>query len=261
MFKPTRSSLHGKIAVITGGTEGIGKGICKQFVLEGAKVFILSRSLEKWLKLQKELQVLVDSNEKTLSQVQFLSTDVTNPKEIQLSLNEITTKHKEINILIANAGIYPPKTLETFDISHINSVIDLNLKGTLYFLQAFSPYLAENSRILVISSITGPCTGIPGYSLYGATKAAQLGLVKGLALELAPRKITVNAILPGNIETEGLVKDCGEQFKKMAEETPLKRLGFVEDIAYLAVFLASNYADYITGQGIVVDGGLSVKEI
>src|ERR1700723_2349292 len=120
--------------------------------------------------------------------------------------------------------------------------------------------LAGRGRIIVISSITGPITGFPGSAHYGASKAAQLGFMRTAAIELAPSRITVNAILPGNIITEGLA-ELGEDYAaKMASSVPLRRLGSVDDIGYAALFLSTDEAGYITGQTILIDGGQVLPE-
>lgn len=143
-----------------------------------------------------------------------------------------------------------------------DAVMDTNARGTLFAIQVCLPYLkfAEFGRIIITSSITGPVTGYAGWAHYGASKAAQLGLMRSAALELANHGITINAIMPGNIMTEGLQSLGEEYLAGMAASIPLKRLGSVEDIAYTAVFLASKEAGYITGQTIIVDGGQTVPE-
>jgi 3-oxoacyl-[acyl-carrier protein] reductase len=141
-------------------------------------------------------------------------------------------------------------------------VLDVNVKGTVYSVQACLDALIESGRgrIVLTSSITGPITGFPGWSHYGASKAAQLGFMRTAAIELAPHKITVNAVLPGNIFTEGLA-DLGEDYLAgMARAIPAGALGTPEDIGYTAAFLASDEAGYITGQAIAVDGGQVLPE-
>jgi 3-oxoacyl-[acyl-carrier protein] reductase len=141
-------------------------------------------------------------------------------------------------------------------------VLGTNLKGTFYAVQACLPALRRSGkgRIIVTSSITGPITGYPGWSHYAASKAGQLGFVRTAAIELAPSGITVNAVLPGNIATEGL-DGMGEDYQRqMAASIPMKRLGSVEDIGYAALYLASEEAGYVTGQTIIVDGGQVLPE-
>ncbi|MEP6827378.1 MAG: SDR family oxidoreductase, partial [Aestuariivirga sp.] len=139
---------------------------------------------------------------------------------------------------------------------------DTNLKGTFLSVQAAVPYLKKSiqGRIVITSSITGPVTGYPGWTHYGASKAGQLGFMRTACLELAKYGITVNAVMPGNIMTEGFIAN-GEAYIKSAEAAvPLKRLGTPEDIGHAALYFASKEASYVTGQTIVVDGGQIVPE-
>jgi 3-oxoacyl-[acyl-carrier protein] reductase len=142
------------------------------------------------------------------------------------------------------------------------AVFACNVKGTMFAVQACLPALeaSGHGRVVVTSSITGPLTGYPGWSHYGASKAAQLGFLRTAAIELAPRRITINAVLPGNIATEGL-DDMGEDYiSGMEAAIPQHRLGSVEDIGHAALFFASDEAGYITGQTLVVDGGQVLPE-
>jgi 3-oxoacyl-[acyl-carrier protein] reductase len=141
-------------------------------------------------------------------------------------------------------------------------VLGCNLKGTFLSVKACLPYLKESDggRVVITSSITGPITGFPGWTHYGASKAGQLGFLKTAAIELAKYGITINAVMPGNIVTEGLEGLGAEYLKTMAASIPLKRLGSVEDIGNAALFFASKEAAYITGQTIVVDGGQILPE-
>ena len=143
-----------------------------------------------------------------------------------------------------------------------DEVVGTNLKGTFIAVKACLPGLKKSNqgRIVVTSSITGPVTGFPGWTHYGATKAGQLGFIRTACIELAKYGITVNAVSPGNVLTEGL-QGMGEDYlKTMAASIPVKRLGEVEDIGHAALFLASKEAGYITGQTIIVDGGQIVLE-
>jgi 3-oxoacyl-[acyl-carrier protein] reductase len=138
----------------------------------------------------------------------------------------------------------------------------VNLKGTFLSVQACLPALKARGkgRVVVTSSITGPITGNAGWSHYSASKAGQLGFLRTAAIELAPHNITINAVLPGNILTEGLVGLGPEYTAQMTAAIPMRRLGSVEDVAYAALFLASEEAAYITGQTIVIDGGQVLPE-
>jgi 3-oxoacyl-[acyl-carrier protein] reductase len=144
----------------------------------------------------------------------------------------------------------------------LDTVLGTNLRGCILSVQACLPALQQSGRgrVILTSSITGPITGFPGWSHYGASKAGQLGFMRTAAIELAPHGITVNAVLPGNVITEGLV-DLGEDYiQEMTASVPLRRLGTVDEIGYAALFLATDEAAYITGQSIVVDGGQVLPE-
>ena len=144
----------------------------------------------------------------------------------------------------------------------IEEVLAVNFKGTVFVIQAAIPALTASGRgrVIVTSSITGPITGFPGWSHYGASKAAQLGFVRTAAMELAPKQITINAVLPGNIITEGLIEMGQEYMDRMAASIPAGRLGSVADIGNAALFFATDEAAYITGQTLVVDGGQILPE-
>jgi 3-oxoacyl-[acyl-carrier protein] reductase len=141
-------------------------------------------------------------------------------------------------------------------------VLGTNLKGTFLTVKACLPAMKakRKGRIVLTSSITGPITGYPGWAHYGASKAGQLGFMHTAAIELAPYNITINAVMPGNIKTEGLDGLGAEYLAKMTASIPMKRIGSVEDIAFAALFFASDEAAYITGQTLVVDGGQVLPE-
>jgi len=146
--------------------------------------------------------------------------------------------------------------------SDIDAIFATNVKGTMLAVKACMPALERSGhgRVILTSSITGPITGYPGWCHYGATKAAQLGFLRTAAIELAPKGITINAVMPGNIETEGLDELGPEYRQKMESSIPQRKLGTVEDIGHAALFLATDEAGYITGQTIVVDGGQVLPE-
>jgi 3-oxoacyl-[acyl-carrier protein] reductase len=167
-----------------------------------------------------------------------------------------------IDVLCANAGVLPQAKLEEMSEGDWDDIFATNLKGMLFSLQACLPYLKKSTagRVVLTSSITGPITGYPGWSHYGATKAGMLGFMRTAAIELASSKITINAVLPGNIVTEGLSAMGQEYLDSMAASIPLRRLGTVEEIGHAVAFLASEEAAYITGQTLVVDGGQILPE-
>ena len=167
-----------------------------------------------------------------------------------------------LDVLCANAGIFPAAKLEDMSGAEWDEVLATNLKGTFLAVKTALPHLkrSDQARVVITSSITGPITGFPGWTHYGASKAGQLGFLRTAAIELAARNITINAVMPGNIVTEGLDELGPEYRQKMESMIPQRRLGTVEDIGNAALFLATDEAGYITGQTIVVDGGQTLPE-
>jgi 3-oxoacyl-[acyl-carrier protein] reductase len=246
------TSLKGKSVVVTGASKGIGKGIAQVFAKNGAKVVVVARNAAQARKAAKELGESASA----------IAADVTKLEDLEKMAKAAARKNGGIDILCANAGIFPQAKIEEMSPEQWDEVLGTNLKGTFLAIKACLPYLKKSGagRIVITSSITGPITGFPGWTHYGASKSGQLGFLKTAAIELAKYGITVNAVMPGNIVTEGLEGLGAEYLKTMAASIPLKRLGSVEDIGYAALFLASKEAAYITGQTIVVDGGQILPE-
>lgn len=238
--------------VVTGASRGIGRGIATVFAEAGAQVLITGR----------DEKALAETAEALGDRVSTLVVDVTDRDQCATMAQTALERHGRIDVLCANAGIFPTARLEEMTTDDLDHVLSTNFKGTVYSVQECLAALAESGRgrIVVTSSITGPFTGYPGWSHYGASKAAQLGFIRTAAMELAPKRITINGVLPGNIATEGL-DDLGQDYlDAMAATVPQNRLGDVRDIGYAALFLASREAGYITGQSIVVDGGQVLPE-
>ena len=248
--------LTNKNVIVTGGTKGIGYGIAAVFATAGANVAVAARSLH-------DLDTAVAGLDGLGSgKVIGVSVDVADPQSCQAMAAAAVDAFGGIDVLCANAGIFPEAPLATMTPDDLATVLDVNVKGTVYSVQACLDALTRSGagRVILTSSITGPVTGFPGWSHYGASKAAQLGFMRTAAIELAPKRITVNAILPGNILTEGL-QEMGEDYiAGMARAIPAGTLGTPEDIGHLAAFLASDEARYLTGQSIVVDGGQILPE-
>ena len=246
------ASLAGKSVVVTGGSKGIGKGIARVFANAGCKVLIVSRHLAEAEACASEIGHGASG----------LAGDVTDYASMEIMAKAAVDRHGGIDVLCANAGIFPPAKLEDMTGEQWDMVVDTNLKGSFHSVKACLPWLKTSGqgRIILTSSITGPITGFPGWTHYGATKAGQLGFMRTACMELAKYGITVNAVLPGNILTEGLIGLGPEYEKSMAASIPLKRLGTVDDIGNAALFFASSEAGYITGQSLVVDGGQILPE-
>lgn len=243
-------NLKNKVALITGGAKGIGKGIAKVLSQAGCNVVIGDIDSENGEKTAKELNGY------------YVYLDVASKASCEKAVREIIERFEKIDILCSNAGIYPQKRIEEMGEEDWDRVHNVNLKGTFFIIQAVIPFMKKQNygRIIITSSITGPITGFPGWAHYGATKAGQLGFMRSAALELAKYNITVNAVLPGNILTEGLIEQGEEYLNKMKKAIPLHRLGNPEDIGYAVLFFASDEAGYITGQTLVIDGGQILPE-
>lgn len=249
------ASLHGRSAIVTGGSKGIGRGIAQTFANAGVDVLITGRN-------QSDLDETVSALAGTPGRVSALRADVTSPEDARQVVDAAVERHGGLDIVCANAGIFPSGRLEDLTPDDIDQVLAVNFKGTVYIVQAALAALTASGhgRVVITSSITGPITGYPGWSHYGASKAAQLGFLRTAAMELAPKKITVNAVLPGNIVTEGLDEMGPDYLNQMASAVPAGRLGSVADIGNAALFFATDEAAYITGQSLVVDGGQILPE-
>ncbi|MBM0125714.1 3-oxoacyl-ACP reductase FabG [Pimelobacter simplex] len=246
------TSLAGRSVVVTGGSKGIGRGIATVFARAGARVLVTGRDEESLAAACAEIG----------GETSYVIADVSRREDCDRMAATAVERHGGVDVLCANAGVFPAARLDAMTADDLNGVMATNLNGTVFAVQACLEALTASGRgrVVVTSSITGPHTGYPGWSHYGASKAAQLGFVRTAALELAPRAITINAVLPGNIATEGL-DGLGEDYlAAMAASVPQKRLGAVADIGNAALFFATEEASYITGQTLVVDGGQVLPE-
>jgi 3-oxoacyl-[acyl-carrier protein] reductase len=249
------NSLAGRSAIVTGGSRGIGRGIADRLATAGVNVLVTGRD-------QDNLDACVAELAGRPGAVSGLAADVTSPNDCARVVAVAVERHDGLDIVCANAGIYPSGRIEDLTPEDIEQVIGVNVKGTFFIVQAALSALTASGhgRVIVTSSITGPITGYPGWSHYGASKAAQIGFIRTAAMELAPKQITINAVLPGNIVTEGLAEMGQEYMDSMASAIPAGRLGTVADIGNAALFFATNEAAYITGQTLVVDGGQVLPE-
>ena len=243
--------LEGKVAVVVGGARGIGKGIAKRFVEEGARVVIGDTE--------------VDAGRATAAELggHFVTTDITRAEHAAWIVAEALAKHGRLDIAVQNAGIYPWRMIESTPPEEWDKVMGVNLKGTFLLAQAaLKPMKQQRSgRMIFTSSITGPKVSSPGHGHYSASKGGINGFIKAAAIEFAPFNITVNGVEPGNILTEGMKAERSPEFiESMEGMIPLGRLGTPRDVANAFLFLASDDAEYITGTTIVVDGGQTVPE-
>jgi 3-oxoacyl-[acyl-carrier protein] reductase len=247
--------LDGRAVLVTGGTKGIGRGIAEVFAGAGANVVVVGRDRAAGEAAASELSGRG-------GEVAFVAADVRLAADCERMAAEAVERFGRLDVLCANAGVFPDVKLADMTADDIDDIFATNVRGMMLSIQACLPALERSGhgRVVVTSSITGPITGYPGWSHYGATKAAQLGFLRTAAIELAPRGITINAVMPGNIATEGLA-ELGDEYRRTMEASiPQGRLGTVQDIGHAALFFASDEAGYVTGQSLVVDGGQVLPE-
>jgi 3-oxoacyl-[acyl-carrier protein] reductase len=247
--------LSGQVAIVTGAARGIGRGIASVLASEGARVVIADVDAAAAEAAAAELR---QGGAETLA----VACDVVSRTAVEALAAAALAAYGRIDILAANAGIYPSTELAEIDDALWDRVMDINVKGALHAVQACTPAMLVRGygRIVLTSSITGPITGQTGFAHYGASKAALLGLMRSAAVELATSGITVNAIMPGNIETPGLGATSEEHQRLMLSSIPMGRFGTPEDIGWAVRFLVAAEAGYVTGQTVVVDGGQVLPE-
>lgn len=242
--------LNQHVAIVTGGAKGIGKGIAATLVKAGAVVVVADIDTKAGTSTAAELNC------------HFKPLDVTSQSACQQLVKEVVAEWGRIDILCSNTGIFPQASLEEMTEAQWDQMQAVNLKSTFFMTQAVVATMKAQryGRIVITSSITGAITGYPNWSHYGASKAGQLGFMRSAALEYAQYGITINAVMPGNILTEGLADQGDAYLEQMTRAVPVKALGKPQDIGYAVCFLASKEARFITGQGIVVDGGQVLPE-
>jgi 3-oxoacyl-[acyl-carrier protein] reductase len=256
------TSISGRSVLVTGGTKGIGKGIAAGFANAGARVVITGRHRDTGERAAEVLSADAADLHTTGGKVSYLTGDVSDPASCAAIVAATVELHGGLDVVCCNAGIFPAAPLTEMTPAELDEVLAVNLKGTFFTVQAALPALADSGhgRIILTSSITGPITGYAGWSHYGASKAGQLGFMRSAALEFAKSGITINAVMPGNIITEGLDELGADYLAAMEASIPLGRLGSIADIANAALFFASDEAGYITAQTLVIDGGQTVPE-
>ncbi|MGJ0532502.1 3-oxoacyl-ACP reductase FabG [Methylocystis sp.] len=249
------TSIAGRSVIVTGGSRGIGRGVARVFAAKGAQVLVVGRDLA-----QAEATAAAIRAEG--GRASGFAADVGAPGDVERMAAAALERHGGVDILCANAGVFPAARMMEMTLEQWNEVLSTNLAGAFLSVRACVPALARSGRgrIVLTSSITGPITGYPGWTHYAASKAGQLGFMRTAALELTPYGITINAVLPGNVRTEGLDALGEDYLAQMTASIPQRRLGSVEDIAYAALFFASDEAAYITGQTLVIDGGQVLPE-
>jgi NAD(P)-dependent dehydrogenase (short-subunit alcohol dehydrogenase family) len=244
--------LEGKIALITGGNSGIGLATAKQFVNEGAYVFITGRR-------DPELAAAVKEIGRNVTGVQG---DVSNLGDLDRLFAKIKREKGQLDIVFANAGVARYAPIGEITEEHYDSIFNINVKGLLFTVQKALPKLPGGAAIILNSSIVAS-KGLSSISVYSATKAAVRSFARTWTTDLKDRGIRVNAVSPGSIDTPGLSyllasSDAGEERKKMISNSiPLGRFGTPDEIAKAVVFLASDDSSYVTGTELFVDGGFA----
>ncbi len=246
--------LENKVALITGANRGIGFITAARFLEEGAWVIISGRSTEK-LAIGRDKLLNANSGAK----VSILSLDVTQPKSVRDAFQALFKETRRLDVLVANAGVLDDALIGMVTEQQINRVFSVNTFGLLYCAQYASRIMARNKSgsIINLASIIG-ANGNVGQAVYGGSKAAVIGITKSLAKELAPSNIRVNAIAPGFIDTD-MARSVGpEKFSERVASVKMGRIGKPEEVANVALFLASDLSSYVTGQVIGVDGGMLI---
>jgi 3-oxoacyl-[acyl-carrier protein] reductase len=254
MTEPASSlsvDLSGQVALVTGASQGLGRAVAIELGRNGALVGCVARNAEK---LAETVQLVIDAG----GQAEVFSCDVTDGESVNAVVEAVCEKWEKLDILVNNAGITRDTLMPRMTDEQFDEVITTNLKGAFLFARAASMKMmrARYGRIINMSSVSG-IVGNPGQTNYSASKAGLIGMTRSLALELAKRHVTVNAVAPGFIESE-MTRVLGELvIEEVTKRIPMRRIGSPADIAAAVLFLASDAAAYITGQTIVVDGGMT----
>jgi 3-oxoacyl-[acyl-carrier protein] reductase len=247
--------LNGRIAIVTGGAGGIGRGIAQVLGREGATVILADVDGASGERTVRELR---DDG----AQAEAVELDVADRAAVDRAIDGVAAAHGRIDVMCANAGVFPPARVEEIDDAGWDAVLGVNVRGAVNCVQAALRHMrpAGYGRVVLTSSITGPMTGYPGWSQYAASKAAMVGFMRTAAIEVAREGITINAVLPGNIRT-GAAHGPGEEYlQQMAAAVPVGYLGTPEDVGWAVRFLVSPEARYVTGHTLVADGGQLLPE-
>ena len=253
--------LQGKVALITGGTSGIGEATARLFAREGAQIAITGRRIELGERIVSEIRSLG-------AEAIFIAADVTRPEDCRRTIQETLAAYGHIDILFNNAGLVTQGTLEETSEEEWISTFDVNVKGTYLMTKLVLPMLrAQGGGVIVNNASDWGIVGGPHYTAYSASKGAVVLLTKSVALEVARDNIRVNAICPGDTyverwridERHNSSGDFGAELKAMGEDLPIGRVGTVEEIARSVLFLASDESSFMTGATLIVDGGNTAR--
>lgn len=243
--------LEGKVTIVTGAGQGIGASIARLFAAEGSRVVVNART-------EAKVAAVAESIGQAGGEAVGVPADIGSATGVERLVAAAIEHYRHIDILVHNAGIFPYALLEQMDDDSWQEVINVNLTSAYRLIKACLPSMKERGagRILFTSSVQGNHVAVPGCAHYAASKAGLNGLVRSAGLELAPHRVTVNAVEPGLILTDGVENALSERRRdRMAEFVPLKRWGTPLEVAHAMLYLASEEAGYVTGQTLVVDGG------
>jgi 3-oxoacyl-[acyl-carrier protein] reductase len=244
-------NLSEKTAIVTGASQGLGKAVALTLAANGARVACVARSVDK---LNQTVQQIQEAG----GEAEAFACDVTDRESVDELVDQVVEQWEKLDILVNNAGITRDTLLPRMSDDDWDAVINTNLRGSFLFSRAASRYMmrARYGRIINMSSVSG-IIGNPGQTNYSASKAGLIGLTRSLSRELAGRKVTVNAVAPGFIESE-MTAALGDMIiEEVKKRIPARRLGTADDVAAAVLFLAGDAASYVTGHVLTVDGGMT----
>ncbi|MGD9427124.1 SDR family NAD(P)-dependent oxidoreductase [Pantoea sp. NSTU24] len=238
--------LSGKVALVTGGSSGIGLAIAHRFAREGARVFITGR---------RETQ-LAEAAALIRGQIETVAGDLTHPDDLARLFGTLQAKAGRLDILVSSSGVAEPASLDETTEAHFDRAFNLNVRAMVLAVQRSVQLMGEGSAIVLVGSIAGSMAN-PGYGTYSASKAAVRSYARTWSHELAPRGIRVNTLSPGPIDTPMFDQASDEVREALSAQIPAKRLGHPDEVAAAALFLASDESRYVSGTELVIDGGMS----
>lgn len=241
--------LENKVAIVTGGTAGIGAATAIRFVQEGAKVVITGRSAAKAEKVLKEIDTLG-------GEAVYVQADVSKEADIDKVVETTVEKFGKIDIVFNNAGMEGGGNLAEYDMASFDKTLNLNLRGVVYMCKKTIPYLIETKGTIINNSSSAAMKTIHGNYAYCSSKSAVVAFTKVVALDYAPYGVRANCLCPGMVRTDLLATQTEEFLSKIEQSIPFKRMAEPSEMASVVAFLASDEASYLTGQAIAVEGGL-----
>jgi NAD(P)-dependent dehydrogenase (short-subunit alcohol dehydrogenase family) len=251
--------LEGKVALVTGAAGGIGRGIALKFAREGAQVGVLDLN-------EEQCQVVVDEIVRDGGQAQALEANITDESQVKTVVQTLRDRLGPVTVLVNNAAVMPAGRLHETSLEDFDRCVAVNLRGTYFVCRAVIPHMLEAGygSIIHMASVTG-ILGLPGLAVYSATKGALIALARAMSTDYAPQCIRVNAVSPGTIDSPMLHNFVASQSdpdrirRQFDQMHPIGRVGTIEEVANVCLFLASDEAGFVTGANFQVDGGLGVK--